>query len=75
MEASALSGANSGRSQADIPPAGGVPADAAYARNVRARTRLTQAQFAASIGVPIDTVRNWDRASARRAVPLARSSR
>src|SRR4029450_7759710 len=28
-------------------------ADAAYARGVRARTKLTQAQFAARIGVPI----------------------
>ena len=35
-------------------------ADAAYARGVRARTRLTQAQFAARIGVPIETVRNWE---------------
>ena len=36
------------------------PADAAYAKGVRARTRLTQAEFAARIGVPIDTVRNWE---------------
>jgi putative transcriptional regulator len=35
-------------------------ADAAYARSVRARTKLTQAQFAARIGVPIETVRNWE---------------
>jgi putative transcriptional regulator len=35
-------------------------ADAAYARGVRARTRLTQAEFAARIGVPIETVRNWE---------------
>jgi putative transcriptional regulator len=34
--------------------------DAAYAKGVRARTRLTQAQFAARIGVPIETVRNWE---------------
>ncbi len=33
---------------------------AAYARRVRAATRLTQADFAASIGVPIETVRNWE---------------
>ncbi len=33
---------------------------AAYARRVRAHTRLTQAQFAARLGVPIDTVRNWE---------------
>ena len=36
------------------------PVDAAYARSVRARTRLTQAEFAARIGVPIETVRNWE---------------
>jgi putative transcriptional regulator len=35
-------------------------AAAVYARGVRARTRLTQAQFAARIGVPIETVRNWE---------------
>ena len=29
-------------------------------RGVRARTKLTQAQFAARIGVPIETVRNWE---------------
>jgi putative transcriptional regulator len=27
---------------------------------VRARTKLTQAQFAARIGVPLETVRNWE---------------
>jgi putative transcriptional regulator len=27
---------------------------------VRARTKLTQAEFAARIGVPIETVRNWE---------------
>jgi putative transcriptional regulator len=37
-----------------------APPDAAYARGVRARTRLTQAEFAARIGVPIETVRNWE---------------
>jgi putative transcriptional regulator len=35
-------------------------ADAAYAKGVRARTKLTQAEFAARIGVPIETVRNWE---------------
>ena len=38
----------------------GAAADAAYARGVRARTKLTQAQFAARIGVPLETVRNWE---------------
>ncbi len=34
--------------------------DAAYARDVRGRTGLTQAAFAAQIGVPVETVRNWE---------------
>jgi putative transcriptional regulator len=34
--------------------------DAAYARNVRSRTGLTQTAFAAQIGVPVETVRNWE---------------
>jgi len=33
---------------------------AAYARRVRLRTGLTQAAFAGRIGVPLDTVRNWE---------------
>jgi putative transcriptional regulator len=43
-----------------VTSANGRPPDAAYARGVRARTRLTQAEFAARIGVPIETVRNWE---------------
>lgn len=34
--------------------------DASYARTIRGRTGLTQAAFAASIGVPVETVRNWE---------------
>jgi putative transcriptional regulator len=34
--------------------------DAAYARNVRSQTGLTQTAFAARIGVPVETVRNWE---------------
>ncbi len=34
--------------------------DATYARTVRGRTGLTQAAFAARIGVPVETVRNWE---------------
>lgn len=33
---------------------------AAYARRVRKRTGLTQTAFAQRIGVPLDTVRNWE---------------
>jgi len=42
------------------PSAASEGVDAAYARGVRARTKLTQAEFAARIGVPIETVRNWE---------------
>lgn len=35
-------------------------AAAAYARRVRRRTDLSQAAFASRIGVPLDTVRNWE---------------
>ena len=34
--------------------------DASNARRIRSQTRLTQAEFAARIGVPIETVRNWE---------------
>jgi putative transcriptional regulator len=40
--------------------ANGRTDDATYARNVRNRTGLTQAAFAARIGVPVETVRNWE---------------
>jgi putative transcriptional regulator len=33
---------------------------AAYAKRVRRRIGMTQAVFAVRIGVPIDTVRNWE---------------
>ena len=33
---------------------------AAFARRVRRKTGLTQEAFAARIGVPVDTVRNWE---------------
>ena len=33
---------------------------ARYSRGLRGRARLTQAEFAARIGVPIETVRNWE---------------
>jgi len=47
-------------------PAGNGPARdpaadiAHYSRTLRGRTKLTQAEFAARIGVPIETVRNWE---------------
>lgn len=33
---------------------------AGYARQIRANVKLTQAEFAKRIGVPIETVRNWE---------------
>ena len=35
-------------------------AAAAYALRVRLQTGLTQAAFASRIGVPVDTIRNWE---------------
>ena len=42
------------------PRVGGQGRDAVYAKGIRARAKLTQAEFAARIGVPIETVRNWE---------------
>ena len=44
------------------PAAAGRPVETAagYARRVRAQVRLTQAEFASRIDVPIETVRNWE---------------
>jgi putative transcriptional regulator len=39
---------------------GAQGSDAVYAKGIRARAKLTQAEFAAQIGVPIETVRNWE---------------
>ena len=38
-------------------PAGG---DAAYTRAIRSAAQMTQAEFAARIGVPVETLRNWE---------------
>lgn len=38
----------------------GGESEATYARRVRSATHLTQADFAARIGVPVETVRNWE---------------
>lgn len=37
-------------------PGAAVPA----VRDLRRRARLTQAEFAAKLGVPIETIRNWE---------------
>jgi putative transcriptional regulator len=45
---------------AGVSPVTADESQAAYARRVRAATRLTQTGFAARIGVPVETVRNWE---------------
>src|SRR5918999_5528218 len=45
---------------AAVPLIAPAESHAAYARRVRAATRLTQADFAARLGVPVETVRNWE---------------
>src|SRR5206468_7749498 len=46
--------------RAEIATNGADHGAAAYAKGIRARAKLTQAEFAARIGVPIETVRNWE---------------
>ena len=41
-------------------PAAPVEADTAMVRDLRRRTRLTQQEFAAKLGVPVETIRNWE---------------
>jgi putative transcriptional regulator len=43
-----------------VPEAPGPPDAATYARRIRSNVKLTQAEFAKCIGVPIETVRNWE---------------
>jgi len=47
-------------SEMTAPPAKDESDPASYARGIRAASKLTQAEFAARIGVPIETVRNWE---------------
>jgi putative transcriptional regulator len=37
-----------------------VAATAPTARDLRRRARLTQIEFAARLGVPVETIRNWE---------------
>jgi putative transcriptional regulator len=43
-----------------VPDPPGARDAASYARRIRANVKLTQAEFARRIGVPIETVRNWE---------------
>jgi putative transcriptional regulator len=43
------------------PAASTVPSDAApEVRDLRRRAQLTQQEFAARLGVPVETIRNWE---------------
>ena len=47
----------------EFPLASAMPADVATAptaRDLRRRARLTQIEFAARLGVPVETIRNWE---------------
>jgi putative transcriptional regulator len=47
-----------------LTPTAAAPADATSAtpavRDLRLRARLTQMEFAARLGVPVETIRNWE---------------
>jgi putative transcriptional regulator len=38
----------------------GEPMSSPAVRDLRRRSRLTQQQFAARLGVPVETIRNWE---------------
>ena len=40
--------------------AGMLPATGSEVRSLRRRARLTQIEFAARLGVPVETIRNWE---------------
>jgi putative transcriptional regulator len=41
----------------EMPPVGAAPSDV---RDLRRRAQLTQTEFAARLGVPVETIRNWE---------------
>ena len=45
-----------------VAPVDAAPADAALpaVRDLRRRAQLTQTEFAAKLGVPVETIRNWE---------------
>ncbi|TMJ22928.1 MAG: helix-turn-helix domain-containing protein [Alphaproteobacteria bacterium] len=46
--------------QPAIASAAPAEADTAIVRDLRRRARLTQQEFAAKLGVPVETIRNWE---------------
>lgn len=43
-----------------VPEASPETTAAAWVRDIRSRSGLTQEQFARRLGVPLDTIRNWE---------------
>jgi putative transcriptional regulator len=43
-----------------VAPEETAPAPAPAVRDLRKRARLTQQEFAARLGVPVETIRNWE---------------
>ncbi len=43
-----------------LAPLGAQPPPAPAVRDLRQRARLTQIEFAARLGVPVETIRNWE---------------
>jgi putative transcriptional regulator len=43
-----------------MPVAAEPPVEAPTARALRRRARLTQIEFAARLGMPVETIRNWE---------------
>jgi putative transcriptional regulator len=46
--------------QPAMPFTGPVEAGTTLVRDLRRRARLTQQEFAAKLGVPVETIRNWE---------------
>ena len=46
--------------QPAMPVAESEETDTTTVRDLRRRTRLTQQEFAAKLGVPVETIRNWE---------------
>ncbi|UFZ06287.1 helix-turn-helix domain-containing protein [Bradyrhizobium ontarionense] len=43
-----------------LAPAAGAAPDPLEVRDLRRRAHLTQQEFAAKLGVPVETIRNWE---------------
>jgi putative transcriptional regulator len=56
----ANAGSTSGHAIGGSPAAGMAPAIEPEVKSLRRRARLTQVEFAARLGVPVETIRNWE---------------